>query len=562
MRLVKLAFSIAVLATCSMACSAGSDSVDEPSGEQPSEASPMALEALADAPEITEVRGPLAAGASGDDVLAVSAFLMHLGFFENAELRERYPQWQPVVPDLPDRFDRFTPELTEAVMQFQSRHGLEQNGLVDAATLEMMQQPRSADPFTAAVAAGADEKWSLLGGRWNDRSLTYRIASYPSTREASNADVNRAIDAAFDVWEGVTNLTFARVTTTADFEIRFWTRGSPPAGWNDFPQPNNYGYGEPPTSGRVAFNDAYIWSTAASTPANSMHMVSAAVHEIGHAIGLGHTSVSMGAAYVLPVMWPSLGPGLQRTAPNNDDRVAAHALYSLWPMQPGRARDIGVGANGSTWVIGNVARAGGYSIHYFTGGGWGTVSGGAVRIDVGPTGQPWVVNDGGGIFRRVGSGWERLPGAAYDVGVGGNGDVWVIGRVARGGGYSIHRWTGSSWSTVSGGAVRIDVDRNGVPWVVNDGGAIFRRSGNSWQRMPGCATDIGIGNDGSVWVTGCGSVPGGYGIFVWNEQGSGLNTPATYGWVQVDGGATNISVQADGQPWVVNSNLNIFRRQE
>lgn len=65
-----------------------------------------------------------------------------------------------------------------------------------------------------------------------------------------------------------------------------------------------------------------------------------------------------------------------------------------WNSRPGAAVDIGVGANGSVWVIGTNRVAKGFGIYRWTGRGWQNIPGGAVRIAVDPRGIPWVVNSG------------------------------------------------------------------------------------------------------------------------------------------------------------------------
>ena len=128
-----------------------------------------------------------------------------------------------------------------------------------------------------------------------------------------------------------------------------------------------------------------------------------------------------------------------------------------WQMLPGLAKDIGVGADGSVWVIGMDSTGGGYSIHQWNGSNWTRIDGGAIRIAVAPDGNPWVVNSNDNIFRRTGGSWQMLPGLAKDIGVGADGSVWVIGTDSTGGGYGIHRWNGSNWTKIDGGAVQITV---------------------------------------------------------------------------------------------------------
>jgi hypothetical protein len=120
---------------------------------------------------------------------------------------------------------------------------------------------------------------------------------------------------------------------------------------------------------------------------------------------------------------------------------------------PGAATDIAVGADGTVWCIGIQSVGGGYNIRYFDKSkqSWVTIPGGAVRIAVLPNGLPWVVNNGGNIYRWSGSSWEQLPGAARDVGISADGSVFVIGTDGN-----VYKWVEArrDWfrTTTRGGA--------------------------------------------------------------------------------------------------------------
>jgi hypothetical protein len=227
-----------------------------------------------------------------------------------------------------------------------------------------------------------------------------------------------------------------------------------------------------------------------------------------------------------------------------------------WEPIPGMAQDIGVGADGTAWKIGTIPRIGGFDIAKLNGSSWVGITGGAVRIDVDPQGDPWVVNSNGSIYKYTqnSQSWLSISGSATDIGIGSNGVVWKIGTTPVIGGFNIARWDGSSWIGIGGGAIRIDVDSLGDPWVVNANGSIYKYSQalNKWDSLQGQATDIGIGANNAVWKTG--APPGdvyGFKISKWN--GTGWDTP-------VDGAAEEISVGPDGTPWVVNLLDAIYHR--
>ena len=216
-----------------------------------------------------------------------------------------------------------------------------------------------------------------------------------------------------------------------------------------------------------------------------------------------------------------------------------------WKLTDGAARDVGVGADGSVWVIGTNPVAGGYTIWRRVNNAWVNVPGGAERIAVDPQGNAWVVNSTQAIFRFDGSKWLTVNGTARDVGVGANGTVWVIGNNAEAGGYGIYRSTdkGANWTKIPGSAVRVSVDPQGNAWVVNNTNAIFRYDGNNWVQVPGAATDVGVGSDGAVWVIGSGNS-------IWRWESTK--------WVQKTGGAAQIAAGPNGLVWVVNQGNQIY----
>jgi hypothetical protein len=97
-----------------------------------------------------------------------------------------------------------------------------------------------------------------------------------------------------------------------------------------------------------------------------------------------------------------------------------------------------------------------------------------MSIAVDPSGNPWVTNNDGFIYRWTGTAWAAQPGCAVDVGIGANGQTWVVGCTPANGGFAIYSWNGSDWVNQPGGAFSIAVDPSGAhPWVTNDEGFIY-----------------------------------------------------------------------------------------
>lgn len=234
--------------------------------------------------------------------------------------------------------------------------------------------------------------------------------------------------------------------------------------------------------------------------------------------------------------------------------ITATAL--TWQQIPGLAHEIALGADGSAWCLGmgdmpDVGRGGGSSIHRWNGFDWDHFDGAAVKIAVGPAGDPWVLNREHAVLHHSPASWDLLPGVARDIAVGANGAAWCISAsdFAPGGG-SIHVWTGHDWDHVDGGAaVKIAVDPEGQPWIINSAGQIFRRSGEGWELLPGLGREIAIGVDGSVYCLCATHDPAvDSSIHLWNG----------FDWEHVPGAATKIAAGLPGAVLIVNAQHQIF----
>ena len=81
---------------------------------------------------------------------------------------------------------------------------------------------------------------------------------------------------------------------------------------------------------------------------------------------------------------------------------------SDWDWILGVGSDVGVGSDGSVWVVSTIATTGGNEIFLWNGADWVKQPGGAVAISVGSADHIWDVNDVGEIFRWNSSGSD-LP---------------------------------------------------------------------------------------------------------------------------------------------------------
>ncbi|XP_053156205.1 matrix metalloproteinase-19 [Hemicordylus capensis] len=233
---------------------------------------------------------------------------------EEKEALEYLLQFGYLQKPLEEPTDGFTEEeIIDATRSFQLASGLPVTGQVDEATLSQMRQPRCGveDPFNERTL-----KYLLLG-RWRKRHLTYRI--YSHSEDLGAAATRTAIQKAFKYWSDVTRLTFQEVRTgRADIRLSF--HGSSPWGCSQrFDGPGHVlAHADIPELGTVHFDSDEQWTEGTSRGVN-LRII--ATHEIGHALGLGHSRQPAA------LMAPTYSGFRPRFRLHPDDIAGIQALY-------------------------------------------------------------------------------------------------------------------------------------------------------------------------------------------------------------------------------------------
>lgn len=170
-----------------------------------------------------------------------------------------------------------------------------------------------------------NNNFTLEGRSWNHNNLTYFFQN--GTDDIVGDAERNAVEQAMTIWENSSEITFTEVSNlfSADIVIR-WATGDHGDGSN-FDGTSGvlaHAFFPPPNSGSLAgdmhFDDAETWSTDIQT--NSLQpidLVTVALHELGHSLGLRHSDV-VGA-----IMYPYYS-GSQRFLAT-DDILGISRLY-------------------------------------------------------------------------------------------------------------------------------------------------------------------------------------------------------------------------------------------
>ncbi|KAM7255758.1 hypothetical protein ACFE04_011499 [Oxalis oulophora] len=225
----------------------------------------------------------------------------------------------------------FDKSLDLALKKYQTNFNLEPSGILDAETIKTMSMPRCGYPdyvngYTRMRAGrlnnqSFDPNYVFLGGKWPAGKVNINYAFSPEFSLDGQAD---PVGRAFLIWSGVTPFNYAlgpATYETADVQISF-RRGDHGDG-NPFDGPMGVlAHGREYPGSLIHFDADEKWWTSIDylPPKDSFDLQTVALHEIGHTLGLAHTSVQ--EAIMFPTTYIGSSKGLA-----NDDIQGVKALY-------------------------------------------------------------------------------------------------------------------------------------------------------------------------------------------------------------------------------------------
>lgn len=229
-------------------------------------------------------------------------------------------------------------QLQEAVRLFQSFANLDPTGKIDRDTLELMRKPRCGAPdlpnsldFMPSNSLSPirfhhrrQRRFVIQGQKWEHPIVTWSLVNQ-SMADLDAGQVRRVLHEALDLWAQNANLTFREVySSEADIQVLF-ARQFHGDGYK-FDGPGKIlahaFYPGTGIGGDAHFDEEETWLLNEPLGTDGTRLFDVAVHEFGHSLGLGHSSVK--EAIMFP--WHHISYRGKDTIPE-DDRLGIQGIY-------------------------------------------------------------------------------------------------------------------------------------------------------------------------------------------------------------------------------------------
>ncbi|XP_033126719.1 72 kDa type IV collagenase-like [Anneissia japonica] len=216
------------------------------------------------------------------------------------------------VGEGPDGSQAEPAAVKEAIKAFQRFAGIKETGKIDKRTERMMEKPRCGVPDVLGSGLmdmpiaelklntsnpygnNRARRYTADGTKWTKNDLTYYYNNY--TPDLSGVAQKDALRRAFDLWAGVTPLTFTEVSSLpADIIIEFASGTHSDGPWAAFDgQGGTLAHAYFPQNGDAHFDEDEDWTVGVD---RGINLFIVAAHEFGHSLGLGHSSVQGALMY-------------------------------------------------------------------------------------------------------------------------------------------------------------------------------------------------------------------------------------------------------------------------
>lgn len=253
---------------------------------------------------------------------------------------KRYFRRFGYLPENLNFTDLFDDEFEQALLSYQKNLGLYETGKLDVDTMSVIVSPRcGVSDFTEDGGGGGDKglkttrRFAYFYGqpRWVRSSpmmLTYAFSPTYTISYVGLPEIRAAFAGAFQRWSAAipVNFTEAEEYSAADIRIG-WYSGDHGDGEAFDGVLGVLAHAFSPENGRFHLDAAERWAVdfTAEKSKVAIDLESVATHEIGHVLGLAHSSVKEA------IMYPSLSPRTKKVELRMDDVEGIQALYGSNP---------------------------------------------------------------------------------------------------------------------------------------------------------------------------------------------------------------------------------------